>query len=686
MKKKLIAVLGLTGVMLPFCMGCGEKTTATITLVQDKITIDGTGATSDGNTITITSGGSYKISGAVSDGQIKIDTENETDKVELILNGVELANSKECAIYEKQAGHVTITLAEGSKNMITSGEKGMYEEALENVKVAEETTVNTTDSVTNAEAEKSATENTEETNASEAESNVGNEDSQQASVVTKAAIFIKDGLTIDGKGSMEVNGYQNNGIQVKGDLDVQSGNLTVVASNNGIKGSDNVVISDGTVTTTTVGDGISAKDNMTIKDGTFTIKTGEGAGETKSMGDATEGQTRDGKNRGQKMEFFNRTEDTSEASGISQKGIKCGKTLEIKEGTFLFDTVDDAVHSNDTIVIEDGKLELATGDDGIHADNSLTIHDGTVNITQSYEGLEATEIVINDGDIDIVASDDGLNASGGDSGFEMGGFPGGRAKFNSNSTTIDNKNAETNTNGEETNNNKEETNAENTDTEVEVTTEKAEPKITINGGDVYINADGDGIDSNQSIYINGGNIYVNGSANGGNSAIDIGTENSGICQINGGTVVGIGYSTMAEEMDASSTQCSFLYVFDSIVEVGTEITIANGDGKEVATITTVKGCDSIIYSGKELSKGETYKISAGEQSGEITLEESYTTNSTSTGMMGMFGGHMKPNNSEDGTAQDGEMPEMPNGEVSNGETSQTQKDETADGQKNLKNQ
>lgn len=719
MNKKIIAAIGLTGVMLPFCMGCGEKTTATINLSQDKITIDGTGATSDGNIVTITAGGNYKISGTLSEGQIKVDTENESDKVELILDGVNLTNTTESAIYEKQAGQVTITLAKGSENTVSSGEESMYEEALE--------------------AAKASASNTEDATAATTET------TQQVATTTKAAIYVKNALTLSGEGSLEVNGYMNNGIQAKEDLKIKSGTITVTASNDGIKGGADVTIANGTITTTTVGDGISAGENLTVADGTFCIKTGEGAGEVKSMGGAmpanmtekkngdaasdteqsteekkestdettgktaetdtgkateenteekkestdettdktaetdteksedgatdtkeTEKQAQNRRNPGQMAEFFQQDSSQESTSGDSQKGLKCELTLTLDGGTFTFDTADDAIHSNDGMIINDGKIEIATGDDGIHAENALIINDGSINITQSYEGIEATELVINDGDIDVVASDDGLNAGGGSSDFGMGAFFGGRGNTDSNtateetaaSKTTDSKTTDTETKDSET-------------TDTETTEESVDPSITINGGDLYVNAGGDGIDSNENITITGGNVYVDGSANGGNSAIDIGTENNGICQITGGTVVAVGYSTMAEAIDTSSTQYSFMYVFDSTVSEGTEITIADADGKELATVTTVKDCDSIIYSSKELSKGEIYTITAGEQSGEITLEESYTTNSTSTGMFGGRGGHMKPNgtgdDTTDGETQDGEMPEMPDGEMPSGE-------------------
>ena len=699
-KKKFIAAIGLTGIMLSFCTGCGassSKSTTKITLDQDKILIDGSGATSDGNTVTITSGGTYEISGTLLKGQIQVNTKNEDDQVELVLDGVELSNTKESAIFEEQAGQVTIMLAKGSENRISSGEESMYEEALKE-----------------AEASTSGAEENTETVESGKD---GQEITEEVTTATKAAIYVKDDLTVSGEGSLEVNGYLNNGIQAKEDLEILSGTITVTASNDGIKSGADVTISDGTVTTTTVGDGISASNNLTITEGTFHIKTGDGAGEVKDMGgmmpadiekengdtdsdtettkeksventdkagkdaedetDKTslEEQGEDRRSRGG-MDFFQ--QDSSQDSGVSQKGVKSGATLTIDGGNFTLDTTDDAIHSNDVVIVNDGTMEIATGDDGIHADNSLTVNDGTINITQSNEGLEAIEIVINNGDIDVVSSDDGFNACGGASTFGMGG---GRERFEFNDSTEETTGTEDEM--KETTETKEDT--ENTSTDAETTEESEDPMITINGGDIYINAGGDGIDSNGSIYIADGNVYVDGPENGGNSAIDIGTENNGICQITGGTVVGIGYSSMAEAMDSSSTQYSLMYVFDNTVSAGTEIVISDEDGKEIATVTTVKSCDSIIYSSKELSKGAVYTITAEDQSGELTLEDSYTTNATSSGRFGGHGGPRGQNSADQGTTDgmepNGERPQMPDGEEPSGERPQMPDGEEPNGEK-----
>ena len=776
MNKKMLVVIGMTGALLPVCMGCGKsKDVVSISMEQEKIQIDGEGATASGNIVTIDSAGTYKVSGTLKDGQIRIITTKEDAEVEVILDGVDITNAEESVIYEEQAGKVKITLAEGSENVMTSGEESQYEAAMEaaketNAKGEENTTENlkTAESETEENATKTAeVENeTDKTTTENTEEAVENEESTTETAdtledVQKAVIYTKNTLDISGNGALTVNGYINNGIQAKEALTIASGDLTVTAANDGIKGKTDVTVSDGTITTTTVGDGITADENVTIADGTFLVTTGEGAGETK-QGEELPGMSKDRDSRPSAMEvpddyetwfanakdmpeevkewlnsvtemiesqkkkvsesktdteengeksqddiakpageegerpempeggmqppkgeegerpempqdgmqppmdqngrgnhpgmdmsnlevpeeleeylasakdipddvkewmenvenmttkFSNRGQmenldkDSSGENTVSQKGIKAGTTVTIQGGDFQFDTEDDALHSGDQIVVEDGIFEIATGDDGIHADNALTVNGGTIKVTKSYEGLEATQITVNDGTIDVTASDDGMNAGGGSSnGFGMrGGMPG---------TNIQN--------AEES----EQQEAETTEDE----TNELEPTITINGGNIYINANGDGIDSNQDLLITGGEIYVDGPANGGNSAIDIGTENGGIVKVTGGHIIGIGYSDMAEDIDRSSSQYSFLYEFENDVEAGTEITVSDAKGNVLETITTKKNCNSVILSSDSLQEGATYTVTAGKQSGEITLEDVYTSNATSR--MGGFG-------------------------------------------------
>ena len=105
----------------------------------------------------------------------------------------------------------------------------------------------------------------------------------------------------------------------------------------------------------------------------------------------------------------------------------------------------------------------------------MLIKNGTVVVERSYEGIEGTTITVDGGDITVTSSDDGVNVAGDGTSTEtadtdMGGGMGGEAANEAN-------------------------------------------QLTINGGTLLVNADGDGLDSNGYATITGGTITVNGPTN-----------------------------------------------------------------------------------------------------------------------------------------------------------------------------
>lgn len=359
-----------------------------IKLEGDSITFEGSGATVNGNIVTITSAGMYSISGTLNDGQIIVDTEDK-ETVELVLNGADITYSTSAPIYVSNAEKTVITLADGTENYVTDGASYIF---------------------------------------ADAESDEPN-----------AAIFSKDDLTINGNGSLTVNANYNNGIASKDDLKITGGSITVNAVNDGIKGRDSITVKDGMITVNAGGDGmqannndedaekgyvaieggtlditadldgIQAETNLLVSGGDIAITSGGGSVEASSSGGGFGGRGMGGNP--------NKTDE-------SAKGLKAGVDLTITGGEIQISSLDDALHSNVRITINGGDILLASGDDGVHADDVLTINGGVLNITQSYEGLESVIITINDGTIHLVASDDGINASSGNGGAAAGGMLG----------------------------------------------------------------------------------------------------------------------------------------------------------------------------------------------------------------------------------------------------------------------
>ncbi|WP_418687905.1 carbohydrate-binding domain-containing protein [Agathobaculum butyriciproducens] len=321
-----------------------------------------------------------------------------------------------------------------------------------------------------------------------------------------AAVKVKSGasLSISGTGTLTVDGNAKNGIKGAADavITVAEVKLNINAADDGLSCDDELNITGGTLNITAGGDAVKASPdtgdtenpdttslgNVTISGGTLTLNATEDG--IQADGDLTiSGGTFHVKTNGGHTTTL--TDDSA-----SCKGFKAGKTLTVTGGTLTVDSADDALHAGTDVTISGGTLTLAAGDDGVHADNDLVI--GTkgasststprINITASYEGLEGTTVTVYSGDIDVVASDDGVNAA---------------------SSTL----------------------GERSD----------KYAISIAGGDLYIDAGSDGLDSNNDINITGGKVEVYGA----DAMMDAAIDYDGTFTLSGGTLFGAGMEPSA---------------------------------------------------------------------------------------------------------------------------------------------
>lgn len=606
MKKWLISILA-AGLALLASTAFAD---GSITLSPDGSTSTDASVRIDGQTVTITQAGTYQIAGTLGDGALIVESA-ENAKITLVLGGVSIKNSTGAAIQIATADDVTIELAEGTTNVLQSGEE---------VDIA------------------TATESKE---------------------ASGGALQSKADLKIKGRGSLTVLGYLNNGIHCTKDLKIKNGNISVTALGHGIKGKNSVTVSGGTVTVTSgkdgitsdeteneekgfvtiedgeiiitsAGDGVSAETTLTVTGGVISIISGGGSANAQQKTDNMRGW----------WDFDN---SASDDNSVSCKGLKAGKALVISGGSITIDAQDDALHTDGDMTISGAECILSTGDDGAHAELSLTVLDGKITVLTSYEGLEANQITLAGGELDITASDDGINANGGSDGFSGGfggGFGGRRSDMNSQSgdmTPPDNSNMQTPPDGNAPSGNPPTMPGQDAadSTTTDDTTDK-QPVLLITGGKITVNADGDGLDSNGDLRVEGGDITINGPSNGGNGALDIGTENGGAGVIAGGTLIALGTSSMTENFGSTSTQCAFLVTMNSF-GAGETITITDSQGNVLYTGVTVKSANSVVFSSPDLVVGETYTVTIGSTSATVT--QSSTVVGNSNGFGGGFGRH-----------------------------------------------
>ena len=530
--------------------GESGEAVVTVTLSGDTATADGAGVSVSDGLVAITAGGDYLLTGSFS-GSVVVDVE-ESEKVQLILSGAAIESEGQSAIVVLSADKVFLTLAENSENTVSaSGELTPYGE-----------------------------------------------------VNADGAIFSKCDLTINGTGRVRVDCETGHGIVSKDDLRIASGTLTVTAAKQGLSGKDSVRIADGTITITAGTDAIHSENADDAEKGVITILGGSITAESSSDGiDASGTVSIEGgeitlaagggaDSASRYASGWGGWGQSSSSSG--GKGIKSDMAVSILGGTLSIDSADDAIHTDGDVTVSSGMLTLKSGDDGIHADASLTISGGSVTVSDSYEGLEAADIVIEGGEISVRASDDGLNAAGGSDGSNGGGWFGGDPFA------------------------------------------AQDASITISGGSLTVNADGDGIDSNGDLTVSGGTICVSGPTNSGNGALDY--NGSGV--ITGGTLIAAGASGMAENFSNGSTQCSMLVSFSGTISAGSEICVYDSQGKLIASYTPEKSYQCAVISCPELTVGESYTVTAGGTQQSVTLSSTITGGGMGMGGPGGFGGGM----------------------------------------------
>ena len=387
-----------------------------------------------------------------------------------------------------------------------------------------------------------------------------------------AAILSHDDLVVTGNGRLNINS-ENDGIKANDSLSIQLVTLNITAGDDGIEVNDYISF-ESSVLDILTGEGASEVISFTPEGGMNFNKDFPKENDEEMMPPQEDADlennremtppdqdfskemspiNQDGERRKPEGNFdqndpmdFN--EEIEDDTTPKHKGIKCDGDILFKDSDITVNGEDDAIHSNGSITIESGTFNLKSGDDGIHADQTLTINSGSIDISMSYEGLEAKELIINDGNISVTSSDDGINTA--DSSF--------------------------------TGNNM----------------ESDESMLTINGGNIIVNAQGDGIDMNGNGEMNDGLLTIYGPTSGGDGAIDY----AGIFNVNGGTLIAGGSSTMALLPSDTSSVNSLM------IDALGDIQIVDDEGNIIFTYSSNKSYENLVIASSKLETGKTYTI------------------------------------------------------------------------------
>ena len=370
-----------------------------------------------------------------------------------------------------------------------------------------------------------------------------------------AVVYSKADLTIAGEGTLKVNGNHEDGIHTSDGLVIASGTLEVNAANTGIKGKDYVDILGGTINVTAQQDGIKS------------------------------------------------TNDTDEGKGWTR--------------------------------LSNGTVTVNAGDDGFKASRVVEISGGSLTVEQSDEGIEAQYINVSGGDVNVTSADDGMNASLKTSDSEstdssantsdtanqqqnnqqQGSIPGGQQSGTSNQQqqgmgqppAMPGGNAQDGTSQNGTTGTGQQGMGQPPQGGMPGggggTFEVIDAAINVSGGNITVNAEGDGIDSNGVTTLSGGTLIVNGPSQGGNAALDT----NGDLLLNGATVLSGSTADMFEAPSTNSTSGYLKLTNSSGFEQGSTVQVADSSGKVVANYKVTKSnVQLVLVSSSSIVKGQSY--------------------------------------------------------------------------------
>lgn len=388
-------------------------------------------------------------------------------------------------------------------------------------------------------------------------------------VYSGAAVHIQNGKRINVKvitGTTNTlvdaaSGSQKGCLYVKGHAEFkQQGTLNVAGNvKHAIKAGEYISLKNATINVTSaVGDGISCNQYFLMESGTINISgTGDDGIQCDLDGDTSTGETTDHEDEDSGNIYIEGGNITINSTVVAAKGIKCAGDMSVSGGDITVTTTGNGTWDEDDLETKaacgmsaDGDINInggtfnltstGSGGKGLKCDDVLTISGGDITVATSgglYYNNGSTENTNYTGNTDNVSSDyysspkgikAGVKTQSGNSYTYSGGvvISGGYTKVTTtgyNGEGIESKNY-----------------------------------LNITGGEIYVNAYDDAINSAQDMTITDGYVYAHASNNDGIDA-------NGNCYLNGGLVYAIGASSPEVAIDVNSEEHKQLYINGGVI-------------------------------------------------------------------------------------------------------------------------
>ena len=265
-----------------------ESHATQITLADQTATVTGQGASFSDQTLTITQGGTYVLTGSGKNIKLVVEAA-DTDQVHLVFQSLTL-EGEGTLLQVNKAQEVVISLVEGSQNALTESQASDDEEVKATIHSQVPLTLNGTGNLT-------------------------------LTALTKNALEVEDDLKVLG-GTYTVKAA-NYGFKAEGALDIEAATLTIEAGKDGLHAEHdetteraNISLNPTQLSIAATEDGVDAGNELTIKGGTITVSQSEEGLEARVIrqlgGDVTIKSSDDGVNAS--AGSSSKTTDTSATS------------------------------------------------------------------------------------------------------------------------------------------------------------------------------------------------------------------------------------------------------------------------------------------------------------------------------------------------------------------------------------
>ncbi len=275
--------------------------------------------------------------------------------------------------------------------------------------------------------------------------------------------------------------------------------------------------------------------------------------------------------------------------GNFDTGIRSDETITFISGTYHIDVPGDGVKSEKKVITKDGYFYINSGDEGFKvtddeglffidngefyinakgkgfsSDNEIIILSGKYDITSDKECLEGKNINIYNGVFELKSNDDAINASDGKQ----------DKKINQSGVYL-----------------------------------------SICGGEIYIDSEKDGIDTNGNLYLDGGQIYITGPTDINERIIDY----NGDVRCKDVEMIAVGPSARMQDL-GDEPLCNYIVAFFEEEMEPSMIRLKSIDDDVILSCDVKKKFSAAILTSKKIEIGKTYILELGDKELNVNVE------------------------------------------------------------------